>query len=183
MEYLTWAALWWVSSRLGVAPLGRKRTAPARLQREGGNATAWPCSSAPSSHPTQLHLPTGDFHGTVSLKRPSTSSSGRPDHTVGPPQSFDDELCALVVDLAPRLFAVIQERGPGTGDGDGWVAAWGVAYEDGHAEVISLDGSQRFSLGSAERAVWWFGRRAGITARLVWLAPPTAASFHRTEAA
>lgn len=39
--------------------------------------------------------------------------------------TFDQELCRLVLDTAPRLFAVVQVRGEGLPDVDGWVAAWG----------------------------------------------------------
>ncbi|PJE96773.1 hypothetical protein CUT44_16960 [Streptomyces carminius] len=80
---------------------------------------------------------------------------------------------AMVLDLAPRQFAVVQTWEVGDGEQDGCVAAWGVAYEDGSAEVVSTDGVRRFGLASPERAVRWFGvKKEGVAARLVWLAAP-----------
>ncbi|MEE1939361.1 hypothetical protein V1L54_08025 [Streptomyces sp. TRM 70361] len=89
------------------------------------------------------------------------------------PGDFDEELRAVVLDLAPRQFAVVQTWEVGDGERDGRVVAWGVAYGDGSAEVVSTDGVRRFSLAAPERAVRWFGvKKEGVTARLVWLAAP-----------
>jgi hypothetical protein len=88
-------------------------------------------------------------------------------------EEFTGELEQLVADYAPRLFAVVQVEGERI---DGWVAAWGMAFDDGRAHVISVDGGLRMSLGSVDRAARWFGRRAGISARLVWLAPAAPAA-------
>ncbi|MET9296851.1 hypothetical protein [Streptomyces sp. NPDC003077] len=63
------------------------------------------------------------------------------------------------------------------GVADGEVAAWGMAYEDGGADVVGVGGRRRFSLGSAERAVWWFGQEPGVTARLVWFAEAREPTF------
>ncbi|WP_262702888.1 MULTISPECIES: hypothetical protein [Streptomyces] len=87
------------------------------------------------------------------------------------PFDFDKEVCALVRDTAPRLFAVVQECDPGTEYADACVAAWGMAYDDGSAYVIGVGGMVTMSLGSPERAVRHYGRREGISARLVWLPP------------
>ncbi|MGP3952774.1 hypothetical protein [Streptomyces sp. 7N604] len=131
--------------------------------------------------------------GSGSSDQPDLASPGAPesavleppgaDRTTRPPENLEAELCALVVSLAPRLFAVVQERGLEAGEADVWVAAWGVAYHDGHADVISVDGRRQFSLDSSERAAEWFERGAGITSHLVWLVRPTAAAFDRADAA
>ncbi|WP_234371157.1 hypothetical protein [Streptomyces sp. XY431] len=39
--------------------------------------------------------------------------------------SFDEELCGLVLDTAPRQFAVVQVYDAGGQDADGWVAPGG----------------------------------------------------------
>ncbi|MEU1792067.1 hypothetical protein ABZ553_40580 [Streptomyces sparsogenes] len=96
---------------------------------------------------------------------------------------FDQEVCELVVDTAPRLFAVVQEYDLETEHADAHVAAWGMAYDDGSAHVIGMGGAVTMSLGSPERAVWHYGRRKGISARLVWLDPGAGATFTRAEAA
>ncbi|MEU0844239.1 hypothetical protein ABZ370_32840 [Streptomyces sp. NPDC005962] len=90
---------------------------------------------------------------------------------------------SLVLDTAPRLFAVVQEFALDDGWRDAEVAAWGLAYEDGRVDVISVDGTRRFSLPSPERATWHFARMDGVTARLVWLTPSRAATFDAAEAA
>ncbi|WP_413801031.1 hypothetical protein [Streptomyces iranensis] len=96
---------------------------------------------------------------------------------------FDNEVCALVRDIAPRLFAVVQECDLATECADARVAAWGMAYDDGGAYVIGVGGTVAMSLGSPERAVRHDGRREGISARLVWLAPGAGATSTRAEAA
>ncbi|MFH8386216.1 hypothetical protein ACH4E7_35735 [Kitasatospora sp. NPDC018058] len=100
-----------------------------------------------------------------------------------PRAPFDQELCGLVLDTAPRLPAVVQVRDEGLADADGWVVAWGLVDNDGPTHVVSIDGRARMTLVSPERAVCHFAGRPGITARLVWLAQPSAAALDRTEAA
>lgn len=97
--------------------------------------------------------------------------------------TFDQELCGLVLDTAPRLFAVVQVCDEGLPDVDGWVVAWGVVDHRGRAHVISIDGQARMTLTSPYRALRHFAERPGITARLVWLARPTAAALEQAEAA
>ncbi|WP_316527093.1 hypothetical protein [Kitasatospora brasiliensis] len=97
--------------------------------------------------------------------------------------TFDQELCGLVLDTAPRLFAVVQVCGESLPGADGWIAAWGVADHSGQAHVFSIDGRARMTLTSPDRALRHFAGRPGITARLVWLAQPSAAAVDRTEAA
>ncbi len=96
---------------------------------------------------------------------------------------FDQELCGLVLDIAPRLFAVVQVSDDGLADADGWVVAWGLADCDGPTHVIGVDGRARMTLTSPERAVRHFAGQPGITARLVWLAQPGSAAMDRAEAA
>ncbi|MFI0774744.1 hypothetical protein [Streptomyces sp. NPDC021212] len=100
-------------------------------------------------------------------------------------ESFDfyQEVRELVLDTAPRLFAVVQEYVLDDGWRDAEVAAWGMAYQDGHADVTSVDGRRRFSLPSADRAIRHFALLEGVTARLVWLTPSRAATFDAAEAA
>ncbi|WP_369183499.1 hypothetical protein [Streptomyces sp. Y1] len=100
---------------------------------------------------------------------------------VAPP--FEQELCGLVLDSAPRLFAVVQVCGEGREDADGWVVAWGLADENGRAHVIGVDGWTRMTLASAERVLRHFGRWPGVSARVVWLAEPGGAALDRGEAA
>ncbi|HJD84555.1 hypothetical protein [Kitasatospora aureofaciens] len=96
---------------------------------------------------------------------------------------FDQELCGLVLDTAPRLFAVVQVCDEGREDADGWVAAWGLVDHAGPTHVITLDGRARMTLPSPERALRHFAGRPGITARLVWLAQPDTAAIDRPAAA
>ena len=78
---------------------------------------------------------------------------------------FDEEMAAMAAEEAPRLFAVVQEQGERE---DGWIAAWGMAFDD-HVEVV--DDGGLISFGSAERVRWLFGLRQGVTAHLVWVGP------------
>ncbi|MEV0259961.1 hypothetical protein AB0I49_01260 [Streptomyces sp. NPDC050617] len=99
------------------------------------------------------------------------------------PVTFDQELCELALSDAPRFFAVVQEWDTDTEDPDGVVVAWGLAYEDGRVHVVSAGGRTQYRLNSPERAVYWFGREPGVTARIVWFAPPANPAFERVEAA
>ena len=78
---------------------------------------------------------------------------------------FTELIDEMVAEEAPRLFAVVQEYGERV---DGWVAAWGMAFED-YAKIVGLDSHVHVSLGSPERATRMFSRRPHITARLVWV--------------
>ncbi|MEO3976243.1 hypothetical protein [Streptomyces sp. CAU 1734] len=90
--------------------------------------------------------------------------------TPAPEPHFDHEAHGLAPDAAPRLFAVIEEYGAGTREENAWVLGWGMAHEDGPAEVIRAGGSERWRMSSVEQAVARFGRRAeGCSLRLVWL--------------
>ncbi|MFJ8431065.1 hypothetical protein ACIQ9P_07155 [Kitasatospora sp. NPDC094019] len=97
--------------------------------------------------------------------------------------SFDEELCGLVLDTAPRQFAVVQVYDVGGQGADGWVAAWGFADDDGLTHLLVVDGRTRMTLASPERALRVFAERPGLSARLVWLARPGTAALDRAEAA
>lgn len=56
------------------------------------------------------------------------------------------------------------------GEADAFVVAWGLAYEDGATEVISVEGHRRWQLAAPENVVRYFGRAEDLSARLVWLA-------------
>lgn len=73
---------------------------------------------------------------------------------------------ADVVAEAPRLFAIVQEDAE-----DRWVAAWGLDFGDGTAEVTGPEGGPglRISTTSAERALWYFAIDRTARARLVWV--------------
>jgi hypothetical protein len=75
----------------------------------------------------------------------------------------------MVADEAPRLFAIVQELGERE---DGRITAWGMAFDD-HADVVRHGGGSFLSVNSPDRARTLLGRGPGITARLVWVTPPT----------
>ncbi|WP_238413212.1 hypothetical protein [Saccharothrix deserti] len=75
-------------------------------------------------------------------------------------------LDTMAVTSAPRVFAVVQEFGERL---DGWVAAWGLAF-DGRVEVFAVDDHSRMSLEKPENALHLFtSERRHLRARLVWL--------------
>ncbi|MEU5023923.1 hypothetical protein [Streptomyces milbemycinicus] len=124
------------------------------------------------------------------METPNASPSN-PDHLTPPwadasPEAFDKELCDLVVAVAPRIFAVVQEYEVGPGVKDGCVAAWGMAFDDGPVRVTTVDGDRQFVLNTPERALRWFAGRGGedaVSARLVWLGRTVVADFEHAEAA
>lgn len=82
--------------------------------------------------------------------------------------TFAAILEGIVADEAPRLFAVVQECGERM---DGWIAAWGLAFDD-HSEVMSRD--VHSSLRRPEDALRLFNVGSHIRARLVWFNPDAA---------
>ncbi|MDV9169467.1 hypothetical protein R6V09_04865 [Streptomyces sp. W16] len=94
----------------------------------------------------------------------ASNSSSLPE----PPHSFCDEIHALVNATAPRLFAVVEEYATEDGDRDARVAAWGLAHEDGSAQVAAWDGGFRMSLRNPERAAQLISMRPGSVGSLVW---------------
>ncbi|GAA3179272.1 MULTISPECIES: hypothetical protein [Streptomyces] len=101
---------------------------------------------------------------TVSPQDSTPDRTGTP-HPVG---SLHPELTAMANELSPRLFAVVQQYPVEGGEFDGHIAAWGLAYKDGEADVVGTAGGTFLSLRSPESAVWWFGRRKGTQAWLIW---------------
>ncbi|MBO3679826.1 hypothetical protein [Streptomyces sp. NEAU-YJ-81] len=102
------------------------------------------------------------------------------------PELFDKELCDLVLAIAPRIFAVVQEHEVRPGLKDGCVAAWGLAFDEGPVHVTTADGTGQMVLNSPERALRWFtrgGDEGGVTARLVWLSRSGTAALDHAEAA
>jgi hypothetical protein len=87
-----------------------------------------------------------------------------------PPLGTEEDFAQLVAELvtneAPRLFALVEEHGERA---DGWVIAWGMAFDD-HAAVVGIACGLRGSFSSAQRARWAFSRRAKV--RLVWADAP-----------
>jgi hypothetical protein len=85
---------------------------------------------------------------------------------------FTQEVYELIRDTAPRLFGVVAEYRVGTDDADAVVVAWGMAYEDGQAEVVSVTGDHRLRLASPAHITRHLGPAGEDRSfRLVWLAP------------
>ncbi len=97
----------------------------------------------------------------------TTSDDGQMPGPLCGEAEFTELVESMVADGAPHVFAVVQEYGDRV---DGWIAAWGLAFDD-HVEVIGFDGGVRLSVGTTDRAVFAFGHRPDITARVVWVNP------------
>jgi hypothetical protein len=82
------------------------------------------------------------------------------------PMHLEAALNDLVTCQAPRPFAVVQVYRDGE---DGRVAAWGLAFEDGSADIVSVEGVQLMRVRSLERGLRAFAHGPDITTRLVWL--------------
>ncbi|MEU9883990.1 hypothetical protein [Sphaerisporangium sp. NPDC051011] len=78
---------------------------------------------------------------------------------------FDVLVRDMVVEEAPRVFAVVQEYGRRA---DGRIAAWGMAFRE-QTQVICTEDGACMILDSPERAVHRFSRRPDVTVRLLWL--------------
>ncbi len=83
-------------------------------------------------------------------------------------EEFAQEVRELVAAEAPRVFALVEERGERV---DGWIVAWGLVFED-RVEVISENSGLRMTVRSVDRVQRAFSRRRKI--RLVWTDPATA---------
>jgi hypothetical protein len=85
------------------------------------------------------------------------------------PLCGEDEFTAImeemVADEAPRLFAVVQVYGERV---DARIAGWGMAFAD-HAEVVSVERTQRITLQAPENALLIFTYGTHVRTRLVWL--------------
>ncbi|MFJ2294352.1 hypothetical protein ACIOG7_22045 [Streptomyces sp. NPDC087894] len=91
-----------------------------------------------------------------------------------PPDGFTDEIRALVEATAPRLFAVVERFRTSDGGQDARVAVWGLAHDDGSAQVTAVDGGFRMSLRTPDRAAHMISLGPGSTGCLVWPGPATA---------
>jgi hypothetical protein len=80
------------------------------------------------------------------------------------------QVADLVADETPAMFAVVEDRDDRS---DGWVAAWVLEFR-GRAEAIGADGVLRMTASSADRVRARFGRKPGVTARLVPFGRPFA---------
>jgi hypothetical protein len=85
-------------------------------------------------------------------------------------EEFDEAVAGMVRDLAPRLFAVVQEYGPRF---DARIAGWGLAHET-HSDVIGIGNSVHLGASRPEDMLRHFHRRHLVTARIVWPAPAAA---------
>ncbi|MGW3658417.1 hypothetical protein ACWD6R_23210 [Streptomyces sp. NPDC005151] len=96
-----------------------------------------------------------------------------PSSPTGPPDRFADEIRALVEATAPRLFAVVEQFETDSGEPDARVAAWGLAHDDGSAQVTAVDGGFRMSLRTPGRATQLISLRPGSIGYLVGPGPTT----------
>ncbi|MEW2487862.1 hypothetical protein [Streptomyces sp. NPDC048411] len=96
-----------------------------------------------------------------------------PSSPAGPPDRFAHEIRALVEATAPRLFAVVEQFETDSGEPDARVAAWGLAHDDGSAQVTAVDGGFRMSLRTPDRAAQLISLRPGSNGCLVWPGPTT----------
>jgi hypothetical protein len=91
-------------------------------------------------------------------------------------EEFDKAVTGMVTDLAPRLFAVVQEYGPRV---DARIAGWGLAHET-HVDVIGVGNSVHLGAARPEDMLRHFHQPHLVTARIVW-PDPTAAPPHDTD--
>ncbi len=96
---------------------------------------------------------------------------------MGSEERFTAILDSIVADGAPRVFAVVQEYGDRV---DGWIVAWGMAFDD-HAEVVVVDSGWRMSLQAPDNALYHFAGDEHCTPRLVWVNPDAASSTEDSE--
>jgi hypothetical protein len=79
-------------------------------------------------------------------------------------EEFDRLVNEMVVEFAPRLFAVVQILGERS---DGRIAAWGMDFDD-EVEVVDVEDQKRMRLNSPHQALHFYTHRPHISARLVW---------------
>jgi hypothetical protein len=131
-----------------------------------------PVSSTPSNDPNAPTFPDRPVAG-------AGERTATPAHPLAP--DFDRELCELVADTAPAVFAVCEQDGQGTEFPDGWVVAWGLTREDGVTYAVGAgvgpEGNRAMTLTSPQRALWWFGGWRGADVRLVWLRAAPGATY------
>lgn len=103
----------------------------------------------------------------MTIHQGSDGGGARPSHPeplCSSEEEFAQEVRELVADEAPRVFALVEEYGERV---DGWIVAWGMAFQD-CVEVVGVNGLH-LRVASAERAQRAFFRRGTI--RLVWTGP------------
>jgi hypothetical protein len=76
---------------------------------------------------------------------------------------YQRDMAQLVTDEAPAVFAVVEEPDDRS---DGRIAAWVLEFAD-RVEAIGTDGGLRMSARTTARVLAVYGRRPGVTARLV----------------
>jgi hypothetical protein len=85
-------------------------------------------------------------------------------------EEFDETIREMVAESAPRVFAVVQVCGKRE---DGWIAAWGIAIDDGEGrtvyEIVSVEGGKRIRARSLERLGLYFGRNRLMSVRVEWV--------------
>jgi len=91
---------------------------------------------------------------------------------IGDEETFTRAINKMVVDQAPRVFALCEEIGDRV---DAAAVAWGMAFHDGHTELVYGHDSPRSRITvvcrTPERARDFFATRStkiGCTIRLVW---------------
>lgn len=92
---------------------------------------------------------------------------------IGDEETFTRTINKMVVDHAPRVFALCDEIGDRV---DAAAVAWGMSFHDGHTELVYGHDSSRSRITvlcrTPERARDFFASRstrAGCTIRLVWV--------------
>ncbi|GAB2906886.1 hypothetical protein [Streptomyces mayteni] len=87
------------------------------------------------------------------------------------PETFAEEVRALVRETAPSRFAVVCEF-ESDGVPNAAVAAWGLADPQGDVLAVGAGGGRRVAfVGSAERAAALWGRFTGESTRVEWVDP------------
>lgn len=88
-------------------------------------------------------------------------------------EAFADFVDSWVADLAPRLFAVVQEYGERV---DMRIAGWGIAHED-RADVFGVDGTIHKGVSRVEDVLRFFCIGSRVAAHLVWFDPERATDY------
>jgi hypothetical protein len=87
-------------------------------------------------------------------------------------EEFDKLVREMVVDDAPRVFAVVQVEGERE---DAWIVGWGLAFEDGEGrmvyEVVGCGGAKRVRVRSLDRLGLIFGGGGDplVSVRVEWV--------------
>jgi hypothetical protein len=104
---------------------------------------------------------------------PSQSDVDQQPHGPTEPQTlaaeteFTNLITAMVAEHAPRMFAIVIERGERL---DAAITAWGLAL-DNSAYAITADGKNQYLLAAPEHALRYIRRTANTTPHLVWVDP------------